>query len=78
MFLYVSCAVVHGGDLIVGYSGVCNDGDGDASLCQVFQGQSSNEIVDRNDDQVIQCLEHVGAHLIFPVLCIFLLYEATM
>jgi hypothetical protein len=42
-----------------------DDDDGDVGLPQMVQGQPSTEIVDGDDDQIIQCLEHVKVQLIF-------------
>jgi hypothetical protein len=45
-------------DIVI--TGAADDGDGaDAALCQVIQGQSLAWVVDENDGQIIDCLEHV-------------------
>jgi hypothetical protein len=48
------------------------DGDiADASLRQMVQGQSSTSTVGGDDEQIIQCLEHVRARFILPILCVY-------
>jgi hypothetical protein len=37
----------------------------------MVQGQSSTSIVGGDDEQIIQCLEHVRARFILPILCVY-------
>jgi hypothetical protein len=58
----IGCAGAHDGD------------DADVGLHQMVQGQLLTWIVDRDDEQIIQCLEHVRPHdLSFP----FFLFMAS-
>jgi hypothetical protein len=58
--------------LDVGYAGAHgDDDDGNASPQQMVQGKRLIEIVDGDDNQNIQCLEHVRAQLIFPIFRVF-------
>jgi hypothetical protein len=45
--------------LMFGYTGVHNDNDGEAAFHPVVQGQPSSGFTDDDDEQIIQCLQHV-------------------
>jgi hypothetical protein len=59
-FCMFCSVVVNDVDLGVGCAGTHDGGDADAGLCQVVQGQSSIGVMDGDDEQIIQCLKHVG------------------
>jgi hypothetical protein len=44
----------------IGWTGVCGGGDANASLCQMVQRRPSAWVVDEDDGQVIDCLEHIN------------------
>jgi hypothetical protein len=64
-FCIFCCAAVNDADLDVGYIGAHEDDTADAGLCQVVQGQPSAGVMDGDDEQIIQCLEHVWVRLSF-------------
>jgi hypothetical protein len=46
-------------DLTFGYIGVCDDDDARADFHQVVQGEPSSRLGDDDDEQIVQCLQHV-------------------
>jgi hypothetical protein len=58
-FCIFCSAIVKDVDLDVGCAGTHGGGDANASLRQVVQGEPSAGVMDGDDEQIIQCLEHV-------------------
>jgi hypothetical protein len=61
-FLMFCSAVVKDVDLDVGCTGTHDGGNADVGLCQVVQGELSAGVMDGDDEQIIQCLEHVRTY----------------
>jgi hypothetical protein len=61
-------------DLNTGVTGAHDVGDADAGHRQVVQGQPSARVVDGDEEQIIQCLEHVRVWLVLFILPLCSLY----
>jgi hypothetical protein len=60
--LHISCVVVDRIDPDIKYAGAHDDGGADTDPHQMVQGEPSYELADDADEQIVQCLEHVGQH----------------
>jgi hypothetical protein len=64
-------------DLNIGFAGA-HDGDQADAGHEVVQGQPSTEVADEDDEQIIQCLEHVWVRLVLFIIHFCCLYGTPM
>jgi hypothetical protein len=55
----IFCNVADFPEFDIDYTGAHEDDDADASLHQMVWGQPSAGVVDGDNEQIVQCLEHI-------------------